>query len=87
LQQFEILRSWKNRALIWRKVSIRHMGGQKGEETKLSDDPRRSFAIAPARKPGAMIDDRHYAHRARIVCDMNQVWRLISGATSQDGPP
>jgi hypothetical protein len=73
--------------LIWRKVSIRHEGRQKGEETKLSDGPRRSFAIAPARKPGAMIDDKDYPDKARIVCDMDQVWRPNpSGAASEGGP-
>jgi hypothetical protein len=52
----KFLRSWKNHAFIWRKVSIRHVGRQKGEETKLSDGSRRSFA-RPGRKTGAMIND------------------------------
>jgi len=57
--------------LIWHKLSIRKVGRQKGEEKKLSDGPRRSFAIVPARKPGAMIDDRDYPDKARIICDMD----------------
>ena len=62
----QIMRSRLSRALIWRKRS----GPPEGDET--SDGPRRSLAIAPARKPGAMIDIGKLPVQAGIVCDIYQ---------------